>query len=144
MSNSSAIPGGELFFWEIQEKWLISSASVLKLIYCCLTTNGQFFSYFMAITSYIRWDDDHVCFVLDQHTYLDFYSADAQTTDMLLHFDALSWIRTTIFFSNSLMLLVYSLRFDQMGAGTHDIPNTRWSYQPPPSAVPYYSIFHMM
>ena len=29
----------------------------------------------MVRTSYIWWDDDAVCFVLDQHTELDFYSA---------------------------------------------------------------------
>jgi hypothetical protein len=36
----------------------------------------QFFSYIMVRTSYFQWDDDdEVCFVLDQHTELDFYSA---------------------------------------------------------------------
>ena len=29
----------------------------------------------MAKTSYIRWDDNDVRFVLDQHAYLDFFSA---------------------------------------------------------------------
>jgi len=29
----------------------------------------------MARTSYIQWNDDDVCFVLDQHSELDFYSA---------------------------------------------------------------------
>jgi hypothetical protein len=29
----------------------------------------------MARTSYIEWNDDHVCFVLDQHAELDMYSA---------------------------------------------------------------------
>ena len=39
----------------------------------CLNQCEQFFSYIMARTRYIWWDDD-VHFVLDQHTYLDFYS----------------------------------------------------------------------
>jgi len=36
---------------------------------CCLTPNEKFFSYIMAGTSYILWedDDDGVLFVLDQH-----------------------------------------------------------------------------
>jgi hypothetical protein len=29
----------------------------------------------MARTSYIQWNDGDVCFVLDQHAELDFYSA---------------------------------------------------------------------
>jgi len=33
---------------------------------CYLTPNEQFFSYIMVKTSYIRWDDDEVCFILDQ------------------------------------------------------------------------------
>jgi hypothetical protein len=38
--------------------------------------NEQFVSYSMAIISYIRWDNnDDVRFVLDQHDFLDFYSA---------------------------------------------------------------------
>jgi hypothetical protein len=31
--------------------------------------------YIMTRTSYIRWDDNDVCFILDQHAKLDFYSA---------------------------------------------------------------------
>jgi hypothetical protein len=42
---------------------------------CCLEINEQFFSYIMARTSYIQWNDDDVCFLLDLHAYLDFYSA---------------------------------------------------------------------
>ena len=44
---------------------------------CCLMPNEQFFSYIMARTSYIWWDDD-VRFVLDQHAYLDPYSDSSQ------------------------------------------------------------------
>jgi hypothetical protein len=33
------------------------------------------FSHAMARTSCIGWDDDDVCFVLDQHAELDIYSA---------------------------------------------------------------------
>ena len=35
----------------------------------------QFFSYIMLRTSYVRWDDDNVPFLIDNHTKLDFYSA---------------------------------------------------------------------
>ena len=42
---------------------------------CCLTPYEQFFSDIMARTSYIRWEDDDVCFAVDQHAKLDFYSA---------------------------------------------------------------------
>jgi len=42
-----------------------------------LLFNGkqQFFSYIMERTSCIQWNDDDVRFVLDQHAYLDLYSA---------------------------------------------------------------------
>jgi hypothetical protein len=43
----------------------------------CLVQMQQFLSYMyiMARTSYIQWNDDDVCFVLNQHAELDFYSA---------------------------------------------------------------------
>jgi hypothetical protein len=37
--------------------------------------NEQFFIYIMTRISYIKWDDDGICFVLDQHTSLDLNSA---------------------------------------------------------------------
>jgi hypothetical protein len=40
-----------------------------------LMPNEQFFSYIMARTSYIQWNDDDVHFVLEQHAEFDFYSA---------------------------------------------------------------------
>jgi hypothetical protein len=33
---------------------------------CYLMPTQQFFNYIMAKTSYIRWDDDDIFFVLDQ------------------------------------------------------------------------------
>ena len=36
------------------------------VIDCLLMPNEQMFSYIMARTSYIRWDDNNLCFVLDQ------------------------------------------------------------------------------
>ena len=59
---------------------------------CCLIPKEQFFSYMNIIvrTSYIQWNDD-VCFVLDQYTELDFYSAgslkqqSASRQNILLH-----------------------------------------------------------
>ena len=41
---------------------------------CCLTLNEQFFSYIMARTRYIWWEENNVSFVLDQHALLDCYS----------------------------------------------------------------------
>jgi len=41
----------------------------------CLMPNEQLFSYILARTSYIQWNDGDVRFVLDQHAELDFYSA---------------------------------------------------------------------
>ena len=35
----------------------------------------EFFSYYKVTTSYMRWDDDDVHFVLDTHAWLDVYSA---------------------------------------------------------------------
>jgi len=37
--------------------------------------NEQFIGYIMARTSYIQWNYDDVCFVLDQQAELDLYSA---------------------------------------------------------------------
>ena len=42
---------------------------------CCLTTNEQYFSYFMTRKRYTQRDDDNVRFVLDQHAQLNFSSA---------------------------------------------------------------------
>ena len=41
----------------------------------CKTANEQLFSYVLVKTSYIRWDDDDVHFVLDKQAYLEFHSA---------------------------------------------------------------------
>jgi hypothetical protein len=40
--------------------------------------NEQFFSYLMARTSYVEQDNDD-CIVLDQHAWLDIYSARSLT-----------------------------------------------------------------
>jgi len=37
-------------------------------------SNEQLFSYIMLGTSYIRWDDDDIGFVVDQHSLLNFNS----------------------------------------------------------------------
>ena len=39
----------------------------IKVSDCCFTPIEQLFSYIMASTNYIRWDDDDVRFVLDQN-----------------------------------------------------------------------------
>jgi hypothetical protein len=65
---------------------------------CCLALFEQHFSYTMARTRYIRWDDaDNVHFVLDQmfswiFTVLDHWN-DSPRVDMSLHSDTLSWFR---------------------------------------------------
>jgi hypothetical protein len=44
-----------------------------------------------------QWNDDEVCFVLDQHAKLEFYGASTLTTvrgvDISLHSDTLFWFR---------------------------------------------------
>jgi len=58
--------------------WLFEKVStgIFKWVsdYCLMPTQ-QFSSYIMGRTSYIQWNDDDVCFVLDQHAEFDFYSA---------------------------------------------------------------------
>ena len=58
-----------------------------------------------------QWDDDEVCFVLDQHAELEFYSASSLNSpriDMLPHADTLSWFRASpslLFLLNAACLL---------------------------------------
>jgi hypothetical protein len=44
-----------------------------------LVPNEQFFSHIMARASYIKWDDDVVRFVFDQHAYSSIF------TPLMLH-----------------------------------------------------------
>ena len=44
----------------------------------CIASIQQLFSYIMASTSYNQWNDDDVCFILDQHAEFDLYSASSQ------------------------------------------------------------------
>ena len=65
--------------------------------------SGQFFSYIMARTNYIQWDD--VCFELDQHALLNIYSASPREQQFVgrhalfspVHLDALFWLRDNQF-----------------------------------------------
>ena len=41
---------------------------------CCLPPKEPFFSYIMTRTTYIRWDDNDVRFVLNQHAWLYSFS----------------------------------------------------------------------
>ena len=43
------------------------------VIDCCLTLSQQFFSYIMARTIHLQWDDEEVHFVLDKNAQLDFF-----------------------------------------------------------------------
>jgi hypothetical protein len=54
--------------YNIEKKKLISVITG-RVSDCCLMPNEQFYSYIMARTSYIQWnDDDYAYFVLAQHT----------------------------------------------------------------------------
>jgi hypothetical protein len=56
-------------------------AAIINLIVFGLTQlwlqweNEKFFSYIMARTSYIRWDENDIRFILDLHSEMHFYSA---------------------------------------------------------------------
>jgi hypothetical protein len=59
--------------WELDLQHMIKPQRTQEWVAdCCLMPNGQFFSYTMARTSYIQWNDD--VFVLTQHAYLNVYS----------------------------------------------------------------------
>ena len=95
---------------DIASCWWTSTLSFRKLqwqVHCefksvshwSLTPNEHLWSYIVARTSYIRWDD--VCFVLDQHALLDLYSAsfnlrNSPRVDMSLHSDTLSRFRYSV------------------------------------------------
>ena len=40
---------------------------------CLITPREQFVSYIMAKTSYVRWEYNYVCVVLDQHAFIVLY-----------------------------------------------------------------------
>jgi hypothetical protein len=90
------------FIWFSQSEWVIAAWTIWHILHlilsewvsdCCLTPKEQFFRYMNIIvrTSYIQWNDDDVCFVLDQYAELDFYSTgslkqqSASRQNMLLH-----------------------------------------------------------
>jgi hypothetical protein len=56
---------------------------------CCLTSTQQFCSaIWWREQVNFQWNDDEVCFLLDQHAYLDLYSASSlkqQSADRLCH-----------------------------------------------------------
>jgi len=63
---------------------------------------AQFFSYIMVRTSYIQWDDNDVCFVLDQHAI--FNKSDSRHVTPL---DTLPWfwtIQSLLFLLNAAYL----------------------------------------
>ena len=61
---------------------------------CCLTPIQLYHGENKLL---LQWDDDEVCFVLDQHAELEFYSASSLKqqlrVDMSLHSDTLFWFR---------------------------------------------------
>jgi hypothetical protein len=69
----------------------------------CLMPNEQFLSYIMVRTSYIQWDD--ICFLLDQHVYLDFYGARSlKQQSVSSHVIALRYIILIPLFNQSFFL----------------------------------------
>ena len=53
--------------------------------------NEQFLSYIMERTSYIRWDDNHVPFAVNQHALLYFYSASSLKQQSSCRHNASLW-----------------------------------------------------
>jgi hypothetical protein len=107
---------------------------------CCLTPIQQFF---LALSWWgqvnFQWDDDKVCFVLDQHAELDFHSASSLKQQSAGRHDAPLWTHysdsePTSLCSFFLMLHTkqkgnkyqyHSLRFDPIWARTHNLPHSR-------------------
>ena len=85
------------------------------------------FCYIMVSISYIWWDD--ICFVLDQHAYLDFYHSvsaahwhNSLYIDMSLYFDTLSQI--PIFF------IIYGLTRPGLVLLIYFCPHQKQAHQP--------------
>ena len=85
------------------------------------------------------WDDNDVCFVLDQHAYLDFYSASSlkQQSTSQHHFtkDTLSWFWASQFpewcvlsgeAANTNFIVLW---FNLSGAQTYDLPHSRRAHK---------------
>ena len=82
---------------QVSCRWTIEWA-----IDCCLMPIERYFNYIITCTSYSRWDDDDVRFVL-----LDFFIVlvhwnNSRTVEMLLHWNTLSRFRA----NQSLLLLL--------------------------------------
>ena len=70
--------------WNTQMYKVFSSTKISLVIYlfikvkwvsdCCLMPKERYFSYIIARTNYIGWDDNDVHFVPDQNVQLEFYS----------------------------------------------------------------------
>ena len=56
---------GNGLFLKVRKK-VQETSNICKGVIVCIMPNEQCFSYIMARTSYIQWDD--VYYVLDQHT----------------------------------------------------------------------------
>jgi hypothetical protein len=63
----------------------------------CLKPSNEYFSYIMVNTSYIQWQDNDVCFVIDQDALFDLFIIvpsnieTSQQVDISLHSATLSW-----------------------------------------------------
>ena len=85
------------------------------------------------------WDDNDVCFVLDQHAYLDFYSASSlkQQSTSQHHFtkDTLSWFWASqspeccVLSGEAANTNFIVLWFNLSGAQTYDLPHSRRAHK---------------
>jgi hypothetical protein len=88
----------------------------------------------MKITSHIRWDDDDIRFLLDQHAYNCWifivlaHWNNSPRADMSFHMDTLFWFQS----NQSLLLLFHAAdtNFIVLGlaieAWTHDLSHSMW------------------
>ena len=85
-----------------------------------------FSTYNMSRPSYIRWGDD-VCFVLDKHALLDFYSKNSLKQQSVCPQGALLWhmipSQTLSFYS----LMLNCLQFDMTEIRTHNLSRLKCS-----------------
>ena len=85
--------------------------------------------------SYIQWDDDDVCFVLDQHAQLDFYSPSSVKQQsasryvtplghiiLILNQPVLLLLLNTACLVDKQLYQLYSLWFYPIRNQTHDLP----------------------
>ena len=101
---------------------------------CFFLTSEQFFSS-MTRTSYIWWDDDYVCYVLDQHAELDFYS----TSPLIQQFASkhvaplgqkkMNLCQPILLSLLNAACLAEKQQINNFLVWSHDLPHSRWACQ---------------